>query len=643
MGWMQKLCSVYDSCSDAVGLYGEDGTVLLPIFHTLLTAPITVTVSPDGGLLGVSVAEDKAGTIAPCTEKSLSRTGSTPCAHLLSDSLMYVAGDLSDYMEADTRAYFDQYLAQLSAWCGSPYGNEKLRAVRAYLGKGTLTADLIRHRALFTGEDGLLLEKWNGPRELQPPIFSAKGQEFAKTNVRFCVDGPSILEARLWMDSAMWESAQRYCASKGGEPELCYISGARQAPIRNHPKKIIRRQANAKLISAKDTNLKYRGRFLDDQQALSVGAETSFRAHYALSWLADSRGIACGDQTILAFGEGGQPLPDPLLGDTEAMFAAAKPPAADALLHANSSTLYAYMEQLNLAVRGFRFRTLENDTPTVVMALEQSTTGRLAITYYQEMTCRAYTDHILRWHKTCSWRHSFFADGRLRSCVSAPSHSRIVDAAYGRGASTPDKLRKNTYLALMNCVFGGRPVPRELVSLAVYRASNPLGLQSKEKDSLHEWNGTLEAACALYRKQHEKEDLPMSLDRTRTDRSYLFGRLLAAADQLERYALGGENRPTNALRLMTAFSQHPVRVWKQIDQNILPYKMKLGDKANYYVNLITEIMSLFSAEDFDPAHDRPLDGLYLLGYHSQRQEFLDFMKAAKKETEEKTHATEEQN
>ena len=51
----------------------------------------------------------------------------------------------------------------------------------------------------------------------------------------------------------------------------------------------------------------------------------------------------------------------------------------------------------------------------------------------------------------------------------------------------------------------------------------------------------------------------MALDETCRDRSYLFGRILACAEQLEQYAayLKGEKnvRPTNALRYEVASGQ----------------------------------------------------------------------------------------
>ena len=50
----------------------------------------------------------------------------------------------------------------------------------------------------------------------------------------------------------------------------------------------------------------------------------------------------------------------------------------------------------------------------------------------------------------------------------------------------------------------------------------------------------------------------MSLEKECCDRDYLYGRLLAVADYAEGSTYDdNENRPTNAKRLMEAFSNHP--------------------------------------------------------------------------------------
>ena len=114
----------------------------------------------------------------------------------------------------------------------------------------------------------------------------------------------------------------------------------------------------------------------------------------------------------------------------------------------------------------------------------------------------------------------------------------------------------------------------------------------------------------------------MSLEREHDSRDYLFGRLLAVAEQIESYALykAGEKRITSAERLMLRYSSHPFSTWKNIEEGLGSYKNRLrGSDAgllNYWEREIEQIFSLFNHEDY--TLDMPLSGEYLLGYHCQK-------------------------
>lgn len=111
----------------------------------------------------------------------------------------------------------------------------------------------------------------------------------------------------------------------------------------------------------------------------------------------------------------------------------------------------------------------------------------------------------------------------------------------------------------------------------------------------------------------------MTLDENRTSRDYLYGRLLAIADVLEERELmsGEKNRTTNATRYMQQFSLSPFRTWKQIHELLIPYLMRLGNKASYYKRLFGEVETLFAPDDY--TSNKPLTGEYLLGFYCQRQ------------------------
>ena len=115
----------------------------------------------------------------------------------------------------------------------------------------------------------------------------------------------------------------------------------------------------------------------------------------------------------------------------------------------------------------------------------------------------------------------------------------------------------------------------------------------------------------------------MSLDENQMDRSYLFGRLLAIAHQIEEWALNiaGEKRETNAERYMHQFRLHPYKTWGIIVDKLRPYQSRLGNQARKYNELMTKVTSLIPFKEFTSIE--PLDNSYLLGYACQRQVFID--------------------
>ena len=113
----------------------------------------------------------------------------------------------------------------------------------------------------------------------------------------------------------------------------------------------------------------------------------------------------------------------------------------------------------------------------------------------------------------------------------------------------------------------------------------------------------------------------MALDETRTTRDYLYGRLLAIADDLEEIALykAKEKRATNVARYMQQFSQRPYQMWKQIHEALTPYMVRLSG-AHFHKNLIAQVINL-NPEALEG--NKPLTGEYLLGYYCQRQKLID--------------------
>ena len=161
-------------------------------------------------------------------------------------------------------------------------------------------------------------------------------------------------------------------------------------------------------------------------------------------------------------------------------------------------------------------------------------------------------------------------------------------------------------------------LPLDLLRSAVRRVVNRVGMDRWE------WERCLGIACALFKGFFNERGYLMALEQERTSRDYLFGRLLAIAEDIESYALyaaGEKARETSAARLMQRFADHPASTWRTIELSLRPYITRLRatrpGPLHKKESLLDEIVALFKPQDF--LTDTPLSGEFLLGYHCQRQ------------------------
>ena len=134
----------------------------------------------------------------------------------------------------------------------------------------------------------------------------------------------------------------------------------------------------------------------------------------------------------------------------------------------------------------------------------------------------------------------------------------------------------------------------------------------------------------------------MALQPELTSRDYLYGRLLAVAEDIESLALyvAGEKRNTTAQRYMQQFANRPFTTWRNIELALKPYENRLKSNRGGYLakkqQLIDEIMSAFTSDRF--TYDSALSGEFLLGYHSQKMQFKLDKEYAKAEVENDSDA-----
>ncbi len=454
-----------------------------------------------------------------------------------------------------------------------------------------------------------------------PMIFEgARGKEKikdAKVFIRWRVESPDDPASGTWEDTKLIEAWIAYDQIQNPRNGICMVLGEEARLCKNHPKFIRHSGDGAKLISANDSSgYTFRGRFTDDtgQQACGVGYEVTQKAHNALRWLIQRhQAYRNDDQVIVSWAVAGVPIPDPFGNSLTLMLAGesvAAPPVAPEL-SLDGDAGQAFAKRLNLALAGYRAKLGPTDD-IVVMGLDSATPGRMAITYYRELTGSEFLERIEAWHTAYAWPQNF---GKELKFIGSPAPRDIAEAAFGRRLD--DKLKKSTVERLLPCIVDGQPMPRDLVESTVRRACNRVAIDHWE------WEKTLGIACALFKGAFKNKEYQMSLEIDRNGRDYLYGCLLAIAEHIESRALyvAGEKRDTTAAKLMQRFADRPASTWRTIELALSPSKSRLRTKRAgfmYEMNkLLDETVTRFVCSDF--LDDSKLSGEFLLGYHCQRK------------------------
>ena len=599
MGLMQKAVETYDCHAALAGVPDAMRETLTPISHIVQNAQIEVTIDANGNFISAAAVvkdkkseRDESKTIIPATYKSSIRAKS-PCAHPLSDKLSYL-------IPSSTERH-DLYLKQLSDWANSEYSHPKVMAVLKYIESESLLDDLERN--------GLVTKDSNGELDAR----------YDDDFVRWRVTGDGAV-APCWEDKSLIEAFIAYSEMlrDGSDSALCMITGEVLPIIEKHPKGVVSAAYGAKLISANDSsNFTYRGRFAEPSQAATISSVASQKAHNALRWVVANQGVIIGGRTFVCWNPKGKDVPN----------------AMHSLLSVSDSQKKAdtpsdYPKQLADAVNGWKLNLPDNED-VVITSFDAATTGRLSVTYYNELRASDFIDRLAYWQQTCCWENNQFG-------YQSPSVRQIAQCAFGvertEWLDVDDRILKEQVQRLLHCVIDKAPMPSDIVQALMHRASMPLAYNNINRRKI------LFTACAAiyaYRTQAKKEEWTMSLDKEKKDRSYQFGRLLAVMEKVERDTYTDEGREPNAIRMQSVFCEKPFHTTNIISGRLEPYFNKLSPSSRaYYRSLIGKIMEELSNYD-DAQLNRPLGDTYLMGYYLQRNElYTSKSNETKEETEE---------
>lgn len=680
MSWLSRLYHTYEQVKDNAD--AQLHYALMPYYHVKQNVQIIVTINDKGDFVSARLARDGNGklksqvTTIPATNDSATRT-SSPVAHPLADKLQYVAKDFF-IKSKNKKDVFDLFEKTLTDWCQSPFSHPKAQAVLRYTQKGTLTQDLINAGIILADETGNILYVKNAsdyPDSILA-LLVKNGGEFDQGSafVAWEVINADIAQGDIttWKDDSLFTAWQNYYASFDSKEGFCHVTGEHKALASKHPNRVLKSASNAKLISANDmSGFTFLGRFTDDDksiakqgyQAVNISAEVTEKAHAALAWLLASQGHEESGQAMVAWAIDGSKIPQPykpivpqaMIEDAWSDFDSEEFADIDdsdeieeqsSKLHHHKDIGSQFAHNLKKTMQGYRQKLTDNDQISVI-SLDSATPGRMAVTYYYEAMPNDYLTAIADWYDNFAW-YAFYFDketNQKRMTIQAPTPYQIAVSAYGSRVS--DAVKKQVVSQVLPVIVEGhyRQIPKTLMDLCVKHACNPLGLENWE------WEQNLSVACSLYRgyynrlKNDKKRSYTVALQENYTSRDYLYGRLLAIAEDIESLALyvAGENRVTTAQRYMQQFANRPFSTWRNIELSLDPYMKRLKNNRPDYLfnkqNLLNDVMSKFDINDFN--NNTPLSGEFLLGYHCQKMAF--YLAKQTKKTDEKTDTNQKIN
>ena len=588
MGLLQKAVETYGAMAHRAGqVFEGENEPLAPISHIMARPQIIITLDQSGNFVAAQVLDKHTPKIIiPATEESAGRTvKAAELPHPLCDYLRYLL--------PQNQVEYQHYISQLSTWANSSHTHPKLHAVLNYVQGGTILENL-RQAGIDAEEKAMVCWVVNGLGE--------------------SLNGP------CWTDRTLMNAFIDYYREKRTDtpPALCMISGELEMPAGQHPKGIVPISGNAKLISANDSSgFTYRGRFDDAAQAATVGYAASQKAHSVLRWLVANQSVSFGGRTFLCWNPQGIQVPR-VTGPMGRR-------SGTAQRAANPSQ---YQKQLREALSGWK-EDLPQSAGVVIAAFDAATTGRLAVTYYNELLASDFLDRLHDWEASCCWEDGPYG-------IQSPSLFQIVSWAFGTPrngkAEMDDRILSQQMQRLVACRVDKAPFPLDIERALAEKASHLLLYEGENRQKL------LFTACAAIRKyhcDHLKEEWDMALDKNCSDRSYLFGRLLAIADAIENNTYTDEDRrETNAIRMQKAFTLRPMTTWSALWDKLRPYNKRLAQSKpglyRYYHSVIDDILNRLSP--FDPTLNHKLDDIYLLGYSHQRAYRTE--KSDSQETEE---------
>lgn len=615
MDFFTSLLKAYEKAEE-IGLVDQqngDNPVLIPLYHTSLKSNgkniISVKLDQDGSFYKAEVMDDNQTIIFPVTGDSVARSGSNPAPHPLVDKFSY-------YVSEANQSQYDNFHEQLANWiayCEEGKVKDFLMKIQHFILQTDFLSSILQ--SLYSEHyqrEGLKITYSDSDEKNKTVDLSAYFLEFS------IVQFHGFKDESVTSYKALHQSFISFMTANQDNLKTCNISG-RMEQITNKHRGLM---GNAKIISVSNKGEAYKGRFKEREDVFSVGYETSEKIHLMIKYLLENKNsstwLGSSQYLINWFSDdlANESQLDIVKPEFNELFEDAED-EKDSLVFIKPNE-----ENKNIGSSFIKGRKLfGNDATYYVAILNKTSNGRIALKYFRQVQVSQLLKNLETWQEDYSWEAKTKSGNyKLRT----PTFNEIINAAYGVDRERyleldNDSFKSDQYQQLVTALIDGRSIPNTIVK----KLEN--NIKQKQKYSKH-WYQVQQVSLAILHKQYGREFTPM-LGHQETDRSYLFGRLLAIYELFEaqRYALDGssQERITNAERYWNAYTGQPAKMMNHLENKIKPYEevLKLNRPGIWHKlekerkEIIQLLTPLYANKEFT----QPLDYKFIFGYYAEKQ------------------------
>lgn len=614
MDFFTSLLKAYEKAEEIGLVDQQDGhnPVLLPLYHTSLKSNskniISVKLDQDGGFYKAEVMADNQTIIFPVTANSVARSGSNPVPHPLVDKFSYYISEVSQLQYDD----FHKQLASWIAYCEEGRVKDFLMKIRHFILQTDFLSSILH--SLY-GEhyqrEGLKITYSDSDGKNKTVDLSAYFLEFS------IVQFHGFKDESVTSFKELHQSYISFVTANQDNLGTCNISG-RTEQITNKHRGLM---GTAKIISVSNKGEAYKGRFKEREDVFSVGYETSEKIHLMIKYLLENKNSSTwlgSSQYLINW------FSDDLANESQLDIVK---PVFNELFEDDEDEKDSHVfikpneENKNIGSSFIKGRKLfGNDATYYVAILNKTSNGRIALKYFRQVQVSQLLKNLETWQENYSWEAKTKSGNyKLRT----PTFNDIINAAYGIDRERyleldNDSFKSDQYQQLVTALIDGRSIPNTIVKKLEDN------IKQRQKYSKH-WYQVQQVSLAVLQKQYGREFTPM-LDHQETDRSYLFGRLLAIYELFEaqRYALDGssQERITNAERYWNAYTGQPAKMMNHLENKIKPYEevLKLNRSGIWHKleKERKEIIQLLTPLHANKEFTQPLDYKFIFGYYAEK-------------------------